>query len=283
MPISITCAPEAGFCWGVNRAVTLLEKVAPRDKLIYSLGAVVHNKQVLGHLAEIGVTVADNLDEVKGDTVVISTHGVSPQVKEDINSLGLKVIDTTCPFVKRAQTCARRLYESGFYSIVFGDKSHPEVRAILGWAGGYGSALTEAREIRTLPRIPRRLGILSQTTQVPSQFLSFTQELIALVWGKDSEIRMVDTICHDIRKRQQSALEIASRSQLMLVIGGHNSANTRHLATVCSELTETHQIETADEVRPEWLRGCSRVGVTSGASTPSTTIERVLKKIKELS
>lgn len=282
MTIEVECATEAGFCWGVNRAVSLLEGMASPQKPLYSLGAVVHNQQVLERLRAKGVYVACSLDEVKGDAVVVSSHGVSPRVKAEITSRGLRVIDTTCPFVKRAQVAARRFHEAGFFSLVFGDGSHPEVQAILGYAEGHGLALTKPERVLDASPLPRRLGILSQTTQVPAQFLHFVQEIMALVLGRDSEIRIIDTICHDIRRRQQSAVEIARRCDLMLVIGGRDSANTRHLTELSSRFCETHQIEDAAEINLDWLKGSSRIGITSGASTPHETIEAVLERVKEL-
>jgi len=273
-------ASRTGFCFGVRRAINLLEKIARERGGIETLGAVVHNQQVLQKLAEIGVKVVDNIDDIKGDTVVTSSHGVSPDLEDKIHARHIEVISTTCPFVRRAQVAARRLAESGFFVIVYGDVNHPEVKGILGWAKGKGLATTDEKAVSALDPLPRRLGILSQTTQVPAHFAGFTKKIIDLALNKDSEIRIIDTICHDIRERQAAALELAHRADLMLVVGGRSSANTNRLAELCAQVTETHLIETAAEIKPAWLKGKKLVGVTAGASTDERTVDEVMQKLQ---
>lgn len=279
--ISIEKAAKTGFCFGVRRAINILEKVARERGGVETLGAVVHNEQVLQKLAALGVRVARDMDNIKGDTVVTSSHGVSPQLEEELRARHISVISTTCPFVQRAQVAARRLAEAGFFVVVYGDAGHPEVKGILGWAKGKGIATLEAQTIARLNPLPRHLGILSQTTQIPAQFIDFVKRVIDLALTKDSEIRIIDTICHDIRERQAAALELAKRVGLMLVIGGRHSANTRHLAELCATATGTHQIETAAEINPDWLANCHSIGVTGGASTAEDTVDEVLEKLKE--
>ena len=276
-------ADKTGFCFGVRRAVNVLEKLARESGGVETLGAVVHNQQVLQKLAEIGVKVARDMDDIKGDTVVTSSHGVSPEIEEALRLRRIDVISTTCPFVHRAQVAARRLAESGFYVVVYGDADHPEVKGILGWAKGKGIATLDSKFIARLDSPPRHLGILSQTTQIPAQFVDFVKKLIDSALTKDSEIRVIDTICHDIRERQAAALELASRMDLMLVVGGRASANTRHLAGLCATTTRTYQIETADEIQQSWLQDCGSIGVTAGASTAEQTVDEVLQKLKDLS
>ena len=273
-------ASRTGFCFGVRRAINLLEKIARERGSIETLGAVVHNQQVLQKLAEIGVKVVDNIDDIKGDTVVTSSHGVSPDLEEKIHARHIDVISTTCPFVRRAQVAARRLAESGFFVIVYGDVNHPEVKGILGWAKGKGLATIDEKAVSALDPLPRRLGILSQTTQVPAHFAGFTKKIIDLALNKDSEIRIIDTICHDIRERQAAALELAHRADLMLVVGGRSSANTNRLAELCAQVTETHLIETAAEIKSSWLKGKKLVGVTAGASTDERTVDEVMQKLQ---
>jgi 4-hydroxy-3-methylbut-2-enyl diphosphate reductase len=274
-------ASQTGFCFGVRRAINLLEKMVRERGGVETLGAVVHNQQVLQRLSQIGVRVVNNLDDIKGDTVVTSSHGVSPDLKDEIRSRHINVISTTCPFVRRAQVAARRLAESGFFVIVYGDVNHPEVKGILGWARGQGLATLDEKPVVALEPLPRRLGILSQTTQVPAYFIEFVKKLIDSALTKDSEIRIIDTICHDIRERQAAALELARRADLMLVVGGSSSANTNRLAELCSMVTETHMIETAEDIKLAWLKDKSHIGVTSGASTAEDTVDAVLKKLNE--
>ncbi|HJX12831.1 MAG TPA: 4-hydroxy-3-methylbut-2-enyl diphosphate reductase [Dehalococcoidales bacterium] len=274
-------ADKTGFCFGVRRAINLLEEVARERGGAETLGAVVHNQQVLQRLAEIGVWVVNKVEDITSDTVVTSSHGVTPETEERIRERRIEVINTTCPFVRRAQVAARRLAEAGFFVIVYGDAQHPEVTGILGWAKGQGLATLDEKPIAALDPLPRRIGILSQTTQVPAQFIEFAKKIIDIALVKDAEVRIIDTICHDIRERQAAAIKLARRADLMLVVGGRSSANTNRLAELCAGITETHLIETAAEIKPEWLKGKKLVGVTAGASTAEQDVDEVLKKLRE--
>ena len=280
MTLEIKKAAGTGFCLGVRRAIDILERVAAERGQVETLGAVVHNQQVLRRLADIGVKVVKTIPDIQGDVVVTSSHGVSPRVIEEIRSRHIEVVDTTCPFVKRAQIAARRLAESGFYTIVYGDGDHPEVKGILGWARGRGVATLDASEVTRLDNLPRRLGVLSQTTQIPACFAEFVRGLVASPSFKDTELRIIDTICHDIRQRQAAALKLARESDLVLVVGGHTSANSRHLVELCSTLTRTCLVETADEIQASWLESRRRIGITSGASTDEATINEVIARLE---
>ncbi len=275
-------ASKTGFCFGVRRAIDTLEKLARERESIETLGAVVHNQQVLQKLAKIGVKVVNNIDDIKGDAVVTSSHGVSPDLEEKIRARHSEVISTTCPNVHRAQSAAKKLAESGFFVIVYGDADHPEVKGILGWTKGKGIATTDEKVVAALDPTPRRLGILSQTTQVPARFAEFVKKIKKLAAKKNSEIQIIDTICNDLRERQAAALELAKRSDLMLVVGGRSSANTNRLAELCSQVTETRLIETAAEIKPAWLKGKKHIGVTSGASTAEETVDEVIKRLREM-
>lgn len=281
--MKIERAAEIGFCYGVRRAIDILEKaLKERGRGVETLGAVVHNQQVLDRLAEEGITVVNSLDDVKCNTVAISSHGAAPELIEEMNSRKLEVLDTTCPFVHRAQIVAKRLAESGFYVVIYGDANHREVKGLLGWAGGKGVASFDDKFIGSMERIPRRIGVLSQTTQITAEFVRFIKGLIDVAFTRDSELRIIDTICHDIRKRQEYAMQLARKVDLMLVIGGRSSANTRHLADLCSIVVETHQIETVDDIQMHWLEGKMNIGVTSGASTSEETINEIVGKLEGL-
>jgi 4-hydroxy-3-methylbut-2-enyl diphosphate reductase len=275
-------AGRIGFCPGVRRAIDMLEKVAREHGGMETLGAIVHNPQVLQRLAEIGVRVAKTIDDIQGNTVAISSHGVSPELEEKLQARHIDIVNTTCPFVRRAQLAAQRLANAGFFVIVYGDIDHPEVKGILGWAGGKGVATLDEKFIATLNPLPRRMGILSQTTQIPAHFTEFVKKIIDSAFGKDSELRIIDTICHDIRERQAKALELAKRVDLMLIVGGHDSANTNRLAELCSTATKAYLVETADEIQPSWLHGQCYVGITSGASTAEQTIDEVINRLEAL-
>lgn len=281
--MKIEKSAKIGLCFGVRRAIGIIETAARERGGVETLGALAHNQQVLHRLAGIGVRVANGIDDIHGDTVAISTHGVSPKLEEEILARNINVIDTTCPFVRRAQVAARRLSRAGFSVIVYGDANHTEVKGILGHANGRGIATLEEASITQSDISPRRLGVLSQTTQISANFTRFVKKVIDSALDRDSEIRIVDTICHDTRKRQAAAVELAARVDLMLVIGSHTSANTNRLVELCSAITETRLIETADEIQPAWLRGKERIGITTGASTPEESVNAVLNKLKAMS
>jgi 4-hydroxy-3-methylbut-2-enyl diphosphate reductase len=280
--VKIEKTKEIGFCYGVKRAIDILERLACEHGGVETLGAVVHNQQVLQRLAEIGVRVVPGIDDIRGDTVAISSHGTTPEVEEKLRARHIQVVNTTCPFVHRVQIAARRLARSGFFVVIYGDADHTEVKGVLGWVEGKGVATLDENLVARLDPLPRRLGILSQTTQIPAHFTQFVKRLVDLVFTRDSELRIIDTICHDIRRRQAEALELAGRVDLMLVIGGRGSANTGRLTELCSTVTETHLIEMAGEISPAWFQGKKRIGVTSGASTPEQTIDEVLARLEGL-
>ncbi len=283
MTLKIEKAAGIGFCFGVSRAIDILEKAARERGSVETLGPVVHNKQVVQRLAGIGVSVAKDIDDIKGDTVATGAHGISPKLEEEIRARNIQIINTTyCPFVRRAQLAAARLVKSGFFVIVYGDADHPEVRGILGWAGDKGMATLDVKTVAMLDPLPRRLGVLAQTTQIPANFAEFAKQLIDSALAKDSELRIIDTICHDIRRRQASTLELANRVDLMLVIGDHTSANTNRLAELCSTVTRTYLVETAEGIQSSWLQEDSHVGITGGASTDEQTINEVLAKLEAM-
>ncbi|MFC2012829.1 4-hydroxy-3-methylbut-2-enyl diphosphate reductase [Chloroflexota bacterium] len=275
-------AGKIGFCFGVKRAINILEKVARVRGGVETLGAIVHNQPVLQRMTEIGVDIAGSVDDIKGSLVVTSAHGVSPRVEEAIRARQIDIINTTCPFVRRAQVVARRLAESGFFIIVYGDAAHPEIKGVLGWADNRGLATLDETYVTSLDSLPRHLGILSQTTQIPAHFNRFVRKLFDSALPRDYELRVIDTICHDIRERQAAALELANRVDMMLVIGGHTSANTNHLTEMCSAATETHLIETAGEIQPSWLREGHHIGITTGASTAGEAIDEVVARLEAM-
>ena len=282
MPTRIKKASNIGFCMGVRRAIDIITDVADKQGGVETLGALVHNQQVLKKLAGHGVRIVNDVSDIKGKTVVISAHGVGPRVTDEIEFRGLTAIDTTCPFVKRAQVAARKLADAGFYTVVFGDVDHPEVKGILGWADGKGMATLDARDLGKLEELPRKLGLLSQTTQIPAAFSRFVKDVLDIALVKDAEIRIIDTLCHDIRRRQADTLKMARDSDIVFVIGGRNSANTKHLFELCSTVADTRLIETAAEINPAWLKNRQKIGVTAGASTDDETIDDVMVRLRDV-
>jgi 4-hydroxy-3-methylbut-2-enyl diphosphate reductase len=276
--MQIEKAAEIGFCTGVRRAINMIERAAKELGPLQTLGPIVHNQQVVDKLAEHGVTVAESLDQLKRDILCVSSHGVGPQIIEEAEARGIKIIDTTCPFVRRSQVAARKLANSGFSVVVFGDENHREVQGVLGYAGEKGLATIKVPPFK---KLSPRVGILSQTTQSFSAFHIFVSSFVQTHLESISELRVVNTICDATRKHQEAALELARRSDLMLVVGSRGSANTRRLAELCSTLVETHHIETAQEINPSWLTGkIERVGITAGASTPDEVIDEVVSSLR---
>ena len=273
-------ARELGFCFGVRRALSIIEGASGGAGIV-TLGPIVHNKTVVARLKGLGVSVVDDIDNLKGGVIAISSHGVSPEIIDKINTRGVEMINTTCPIVRSAQKAARRLANAGFGIIIFGEASHPEVRGLLGWAGRNAIASMDA-EVVPVDSLPGRVGIMAQTTQSRAEFTAFVNRLNERLLLHSQEIRVINTLCQETQKRQLAAVELAATSDLMIVVGGHNSANTRRLAEVCQHIVETYHIENSSEIDAGWLKGKSSVGITAGASTPDEAIEQVTHRIKEL-
>jgi 4-hydroxy-3-methylbut-2-enyl diphosphate reductase len=279
--VEVKKARELGLCFGVRRAIKLIDNAVKEQQKIVTLGPIVHNRLVVAKLADSGVKVVNALDQVQDRVIAITSHGVPAELLSQIQSKKLRVIDTTCPIVRSAQKAARKLAQAGLRVIIFGEATHPEVKGLLGWAGNNAVATLNGKEIAGL-ELPRRLGIISQTTQSPTKFVEFINEVIRAVFPNVQELRIINTLCQETRKRQEAAIKLAEKSDLMIVVGGHNSANTQRLAEICSPMVETHLIETAVEIEKDWLSGKQRIGVTAGASTPDEAIEEVVRKLESL-
>ena len=237
-------AKETGFCIGVRRALKLLDEAILENGDIEILGPMVHNQQVIENYTQRGVRIVSNIDQARGDVMVIPSHGVAPDIIEELKSRKFRVINGTCPIVRKAQDAARELSEKGFQIIVFGDPAHSEVKGVLGWAGEGAIATLDGKEALNFDKLPSRLGFLSQTTQNPEHFLEFINGVFASCFSRVQGLSVINTICRVTRKRQTDALELARKVDLMIVVGGHNSANTRHLAKICNSAgVETHHIE----------------------------------------
>ena len=277
--MEIEKASEMGFCFGVKRAIDMVEKAARERGPIQTLGALVHNRQVVDGLASRGIGIASNLDEVDGRIIAIASHGVEPEILEDARARGYEIVDATCPFVRKVQVAARKLSKAGLWVLVFGDAAHPEVQGVLGFAGDKASA---SLEVPNLGDLPKRLGIVCQTTQNQELFTEFLGKVVSQGLSWFSEIHVVNTICDATRRHQVAALDLTKRVDLMLVIGGYDSANTKRLAKICSDTNvPTFHIEEVKEIDPDWLRGYNRIGITAGASTPDEVIDEVVSALKE--
>lgn len=280
--MKIEKAEKLGLCFGVRRAIKLLKEAATKYGEIETLGPVAHNRLLVEDLANLGVKPISRLEQARSRILAITTHGTSPAVLSEIKTRRIRVIDTTCPIVRKAQNAARELSEAGFDVIIFGDAEHSEVKGLLGWAEDKGMAALDIKQIARTVKTSSRLGIISQTTQTQPAFMEFVREVMGQVGPEIEEIRLVNTLCKVTQSQQEAALALARKSQLMIVIGGSNSANTRHLVEICSALVETHSVETADEVKSSWLARKRQIGITAGASTPDEAVEELIDKLRSL-
>jgi small subunit ribosomal protein S1/4-hydroxy-3-methylbut-2-en-1-yl diphosphate reductase len=274
--MEVVLADKAGFCFGVKRAISTAFEAAAKGR-VYCLGPLIHNPQEVERLRRAGVrTVEDFLSLTAGDYLIIRSHGVPPRVLAQAREKGLQIIDLTCPFVGKAQRDAESLHKERYQVVVVGEKKHPEVQSILGHAGANALVVESAADVAAGTFQPR-IGVVAQTTQSYGNFSEIVLKLLRL----SKELKVFNTICNSTKERQDAARSLAGQVDVMLVVGGRNSANTSRLVTVCrQEGKPTYHIEVADEILPEWFDGVSRVGVTAGASTPDWVLEEVLERLK---
>jgi len=277
--VRIEIAEHAGYCYGVERALKLTRKASERSKKpIHTLGPIIHNPQVVDSLAADGVRSIDRIEEATGGTVIVRSHGVEPEVIERAAERSLEVVDATCPFVAAAQQRAADLVRDGYKLVLVGEHDHPEVVGILARARGGALVAEKAEDVAGLKPC-KRVGVVVQTTQSIARL----QEIVDRLLERCSELKVFNTICDATTNRQQSAKELAKRVDVMLVVGGKNSANTTRLAQICRETnSRTHHIETATELRPEWFKKAGHVGVTAGASTPDWILDEVVGRLHAL-
>ncbi|MCD6136092.1 4-hydroxy-3-methylbut-2-enyl diphosphate reductase [Candidatus Bipolaricaulota bacterium] len=272
-------ADVLGFCFGVRRAVAMIETELEKNGPLCTLGAIVHNTHVVESLTEKGGRLIHDLNEVRpNEAVAITAHGAGDEVYSAIRDRGLRIVDTTCPIVRRAQQTAEKLVKEGYFVIVYGEAEHPEVKGILSWTAGKGVA-TQTPEVE-IPEGTTGIAVIAQTTKNPQQFAQFAEMATREFAGKVTEIRIVNTTCPETGRRYQAGSELAKRVDVILVVGSRSSANTRKLAETCSATgVPTYHIESASEIKEEWFDGCDVCGVTAGASTPDEVIENVVNRL----
>ncbi|MTI79334.1 MAG: bifunctional 4-hydroxy-3-methylbut-2-enyl diphosphate reductase/30S ribosomal protein S1 [Firmicutes bacterium] len=272
-------APKAGFCFGVKRAIEMARETADnRAGPIYTLGPIIHNPQVVEKLSAEGIAEIYKAKEREPGTLIIRSHGVSPQVLEEAHTHGHTIVDATCPFVGKAQKLAKEAVEEGYQVVIVGDPEHPEVKGIMGWSDESAVVAENADQLEKIPECDR-VAVVAQTTQPIEVF----EEVVRALEQKGFTIKANNTICHATAERQKAALELARQVDVMIIVGGANSANTGKLTRLCSRTgTPTYQVETADELKAQWFVGVEHAGLTAGASTPSWVIEEVKCRMKEL-
>ncbi len=282
--MEVVVTEKGGFCFGVKRAVKMAFDAAEgRTGPVHSLGPIIHNPQVVARLAENGVTQVAALSEAKaGATILFRSHGVaSPELFNDAEASGLRVIDATCPFVTNAQRYAKQLVDEGYQVVMIGNRKHPEAQSIIGHAGGDILVTEEFEEIKKLLNrfSKKRLGLLSQTTQTFARFSEMVTRCLQIC----EEVKVFNTICYATEDNQAEVQQMARQVEVMVVVGGKNSENTGHLAELCREDgVPTYHIETSEEISDVWFEGIQKVGVAAGASTPDWIIDAVVARLKQI-
>ncbi|MFN0093266.1 MAG: 4-hydroxy-3-methylbut-2-enyl diphosphate reductase [Dehalococcoidia bacterium] len=305
--VEIIRASEMGFCMGVRRAVQIMESEAQPSRPIFSVGEIVHNPHVVERLERGGVIQLPGPDEVDGDIgaatarlvgegrIAITAHGVGERVIHELEASGLEIVDTTCPIVTRAQRYAKKFVRDGWHVLVFGDPGHKEVRGILGWtldkSGVSQATIVSSPELGRLREViesfeggfPNKIGVMVQTTHKVEDFARFVANLMLLQRDHNFEFHVVNTLCHATTGQQESAARLAELVEVVVVVGGRKSANTRHLAEVCREQgAAAYHVEGPEEIEAGWFAGVQRIGLTAGASTPDYSIDAVEERIRAL-
>lgn len=276
----IEVAEAAGTCFGVERALNLVaEAAAAHPGAVRTLGPLIHNPRVVAELAAMGVGVVDSPAEAGDLVLVLRSHGVTPEEERVADATCAEVIDATCPFVKRTHRAVETFAGQGRQVVIAGERGHPEVRATATHAPDAIVALGAAELPAERPAEGTRVGVVAQTTLERARL----DEVVGALRARSCDVAVEDTICRATSERQDAAREAAARSDVMVVVGGRTSANTRHLADICaSACARTHHVESAGELEAAWFAGASRIGVTAGASTPRAHIDEVVDALERM-
>jgi len=277
--MKVLVAAKCGFCPGVRNAISTAEKIlaeAESDEPVYSLGPVIHNKDEVERLRKAGLQTVDSVDQMDSGTVLIRSHGVAPSELDRLNQQGFQIVDATCVLVKRLQQIVKQLEAEGYEVVIIGEENHPEVQGVVGCVRDVVVVAGED-DLHKLPR-DGKLGIVCQTTQSPERLGSM---LGAIGRGSFRELKVINTLCKEAIKRQESAIELCQQVDIMFVLGGLHSANTRRLADLCKKYNEaTFHLQNWDELDKNVIFGKKVAGVTAGASTPNWVIEEFVKHLE---
>ena len=276
--MKIIRAEHLGMCFGVRDAIALAMKESEKNPLTI-LGELVHNDTVLGALHEKGIQIESQLAQVETTTVMITAHGASDRTLRQVQSRGHNVVEATCPLVHFAHRSLAGLMRQGYYPIIIGKRDHVEVRGLTGDLDAYAVVLSET-DVMNLAEQPR-IGVVAQTTQP----IDKVRQLVGFIRRRfpQSEVRFIDTVCQPTKQRQTAAVDLAEQSDVVIVIGGTHSNNTRELVATCSRFcSRVHHVPTAADLQAEWLWNAETVGITAGTSTPDEVIHSVEQRIQEL-
>jgi 4-hydroxy-3-methylbut-2-enyl diphosphate reductase len=273
--MKVIVAEKCGFCPGVRNAISMAEKILAQKNDVHSLGPIIHNKDMVERLAKAGLKTVDDVEQIRSGTVLIRSHGAAPEQIAKLKEKKLDIADATCVLVKRLQQTAKELEMDGYKVVVIGDKEHPEVQAVVGCATDV-VVIADESDLHKLPE-NGRLGVICQTTQSPEYFIKM---LYAIGQKGFSELKVINTLCKEAIKRQESAVQLCRQVDIMFVLGGLESANTRKLAELCKKYnSQTFHLQNWNELDINILFGKNTAGVTAGASTPEWIIAEFAEKL----
>jgi len=274
--MKVIVAEECGFCHGVKNAIRIAEKILSQEDEVYSLGPIIHNKDVVERLAKAGLKTVSKVDQIRSGTVLIRSHGAAPVQIARLKEKGVNIVDATCVLVKRLQRIAEEFERDGYKVVIIGDENHPEVQAVVGCVKD-AVVIADESDLHELPE-KARLGIVCQTTQSPEHF---GRMLGAIGRGSFKELKVINTLCEEAIKRQQSAVQLCKKVDIMFVLGGLESANTRRLADLCKkENSATFHLQNWNGLDKKLLSGKNIAGVTAGASTPEWIIAEFVENLE---
>lgn len=278
--MKVLLADEYGFCFGVERAVEMVEESLEEGDTVRTLGPLIHNEQEMDRLGKFGVsTISEPVQIKRGETAVIRAHGVTPQVQKELEEKASKVVDATCPFVTRVQKLAARAAAENRHVVVVGNPDHPEMIGVKGYAPEHAFVIKDETEVAGLPKLTKPL-VVSQTTIKAKTFYDTAE---AIKSKTDDEVQIVNTICSATRDRQDAARALAGEVDAFYIIGGRHSSNSRKLLAVCQEqCPKSFLIETEEEINESDLIGVKQIGVTAGASTPEWLIKKVVAHLEQI-
>jgi len=278
--MQIKLANKYGFCLGVKRALRIAENLSGSSgNKIQTFGALIHNPRELKRLKAKGIIEINQISKVNEKLpIVIRAHGISPAVEAKLRKKAAKTIDATCPLVKKTHGIVAMLAKNGYSIVILGEINHPEIRGILGHTNKNAVVVNNCKEAEKIDIKADKIALLVQSTEIPEEF----DKIGRLLKKKYPDIRIFDTLCNPTKLAKEAAMKLARESDLMIVIGGKNSSNTKKLTQVCSKCCRTIQIEDAKELNKKMLRNANKIGITAGASTPGYIVKEVINKLKRI-
>ncbi len=267
-------ARHGGFCFGVKRAIKIALEASKKADGVYTMGPLIHNHLAVEDLRSKGISPVKSMGGVKnGEVVIIRSHGVAPDVLEKLRIKNCDIIDATCPRVRRAQHYVQRLIKEGYYVVIVGEKDHPEVKGLMGYGGKHATIYKDSHKLGK-----KKIGVVPQTTLNQARFNDAVSDLLSDV----IEMKIYNTICRETALRIKEATKLTKKADIMIVVGGKNSANTTRLYQICKKLRRSYHIESASELKRSMFKGASSVGITAGASTPKAQVDDVVRKIRRM-